>query len=69
MLASSKRKLRQVLLIVIPIHYMIQEGAGPDYSFLLCLAQSILSPWERLFHHGDCSSFFLMTGFSQNVFN
>ncbi len=49
--------------------WLLQIFKKQDQNTPFCLLSPPLSPWERLYHHGDCSSFLLMTTLSRNVFN
>jgi DDE superfamily endonuclease len=67
MLSSSRKKLRQLLLVVLLIqaHNSIRRRNKLHRRALLHPKQS---PWERLYTHGDSSSFLVMTGLSRTAF-
>lgn len=59
--------MRQLLLLVLLIHAhnSVRKRTKLHRSALLSPSQS---PWERLYHHGDASSFLLMTGLTRSAF-
>jgi hypothetical protein len=67
MLPSSRKKLRQIFLIVLLIraHNSVRNRTKVHRCALLTPSQS---PWERLYHHGGASSFLQMTGLTRSAF-
>jgi hypothetical protein len=67
MLTSSRKKLRQLLLVVLLIH--AHNSVRRRNKLHRCaLLYPNQSPWQRLYTHGDSSSFLVMTGLSRSAF-
>ena len=68
MLPSSRKKLRQLLMVVLLMraHNSIRRRTKLRRCALLHPNQS---PWQRLYYHGDSSSFLLMTGLTRAAFH
>ena len=68
MLASTRRKVRYLLLIVTLIHAHNSVRRRTKLHRCAILSPSE-SPWQRLYYHGDSSSFLLMTGLTRRAFH
>jgi hypothetical protein len=67
MLASTRRKVRYLLLIVMLIHAHNSVRRRTKLHRYALLSPSE-SPWQKLYYHGDSSSFHLMTGLTRRAF-
>jgi hypothetical protein len=67
MLASTRRKVRYLLLIVMLIHAhnLVRRRTKLHRCAVLSPSES---PWQKLYYHGDSSSFLLMTGLTRRAF-
>jgi hypothetical protein len=67
MLATTRKKVRYLLLIVMLIHAHNSVRRRTKLHRCALLSPSE-SPWQRLYYHGDSSSFLLMTGLTRRAF-
>ena len=67
MLASTRKKVRYLLLflVLVQAHNSIRSRTKLHRVALLSPSES---PWQRLYCHGDRSSFLLMTGLTRRAF-